>query len=165
MNTLRAAADLVLAAPSIFNTQPWSWVVHPDRLVLRADRQRHLPAVDPDGRLLTISCGVALHHGVTALAPAAVEVQLMPDTADTDVLATLRLRPDSPPDHTQSALRAAIKRRRTDRRTFARAYVSADTIGALIAACEQQHAHLHVVESHQKSRFALAAVRAGALSC
>ena len=35
MNTLRAAAELALAAPSIFNTQPWSWEVRPDRLLLR----------------------------------------------------------------------------------------------------------------------------------
>jgi nitroreductase len=163
MNTLRAAAELALAAPSIFNTQPWSWVVHPDHLLLRADRQRQLPAVDPDGRLLTISCGVALHHAATALAPSAVDVQLMPDPADTDLLASLRLRPDRPPDDSRLALRAAIKRRRTDRRTFARAPVGADTIAALIAACEQQRAHLHIVAWQQISQFALAAVQAGAL--
>jgi nitroreductase len=163
MNTLRAAAELALAAPSIFNSQPWSWVVYPDRLMLRADRQRQLPSVDPDGRLLAISCGAALHHAVAALTPAAADVQLGPDPADPDLLAWLRLRPDRPPDDSQLALRAAIKRRHTDRRAFARAPIGTEMIDALTAACERQGAQLYVVPRHQLSALALAAVRAGAL--
>jgi nitroreductase len=163
MTTLRAAAELALAAPSIFNTQPWSWVVHPDLLLLRADRQRQLTSVDPSGRLLSISCGVAAHHAVLALAPAAAEVSLLPDPADPDLLASIRLRPDMPPDSSQLPLRAAIKRRHTDRRTFTRAPVSSDTVAALTAACERQGAHLYIAPWHQIPTLAQAAVRAGAL--
>jgi hypothetical protein len=112
--------------------------------------------------VLAISCGVALHHAVTALTPAAVEVQLASDPADPDVLACMRLRPDRPPDDSQLTLRAAIKRRRTDRRTFARVPIGDDTIAALMTASERQGAHLYVVPWHQMSTLALAAVRAGA---
>ena len=47
-------------APSIHNTQPWSWQLHPFRLCLRADRSRQLQIADPDGHSLLISCGAAV---------------------------------------------------------------------------------------------------------
>ena len=52
---------------SIFNSQPWSWTVHDDRMELRADRERRLASVDPSGRLLTVSCGVALRNTMVAV--------------------------------------------------------------------------------------------------
>jgi nitroreductase len=56
----RTAAEDALAvavrAPSIHNTQPWSWRLTPDRLVLRADRSRQLEVADPDGHSLLVSC-------------------------------------------------------------------------------------------------------------
>jgi nitroreductase len=55
-------------APSVHNTQPWRWRVHPDRLDLLAARERQLAAIDPRSRLLVLSCGAALHHAVSALA-------------------------------------------------------------------------------------------------
>ena len=55
-------------APSILNTQPWQWRVHPDRLDLFANRSRQLAAGDHQGRQLMVSCGAALHHARIALA-------------------------------------------------------------------------------------------------
>ncbi|MFC7761617.1 hypothetical protein ACFQY4_28905 [Catellatospora bangladeshensis] len=48
---------------------------------------------DPDARLLTVSCGVALHHARVALAMAgyAVDVRRMPGPEDPDLLAELAL--------------------------------------------------------------------------
>ncbi len=44
------------------NTQPWRWRIADDRLDLYADQARRLDVIDPDDRLLTVSCGAALHH-------------------------------------------------------------------------------------------------------
>jgi nitroreductase len=159
---LREAAELALAAPSIFNTQPWQWVLHRDRLELRADRDRQLPTVDPDGRLLTISCGVALHHALISLTGTGIELACLPDVNDSDLLATLRLTGETRPGKADSALRKAVKLRRTDRRTFSGQPVAPQTVSDLIAACEAQGAHLHIVAWHQIAALALAAVRAGA---
>ncbi len=62
---LRFAAINAAQAPSIFNTQPWRWQIGPARLALHADRTRQLRIADPEGRLLAISCGAALHHART----------------------------------------------------------------------------------------------------
>jgi hypothetical protein len=60
MNELVRAARLALHAPSVFNTQPWLWLVGAGTLELYADRDRHLGLVDPDDRPITRSCGAAL---------------------------------------------------------------------------------------------------------
>jgi nitroreductase len=161
-NPLQDAAEVALAAPSIFNTQPWQWIVRPDRLELRADRERQLPVVDPDGRLLTISCGIALHHALISLPGTGIELICLPDAGDADLLATVRLTGDalSPPAHPE--LRKAIRQRHTDRRTYSGTPVGTDVISSLITACEAQGAHLHVVRWYQVATMALAAVRAGA---
>jgi hypothetical protein len=62
---------------------------------LYADRHRQLDVVDPDGRLLLISCGIALHHARTALAAAGwtATVDLLPDPSLPDLLARRTARP------------------------------------------------------------------------
>src|SRR4051794_15966274 len=64
---LTRAAMAAGAAPSVFNTQPWRWRIVADTVELRADRGRQLATLDPDGRMLTVSCGAALHHLRTVL--------------------------------------------------------------------------------------------------
>ncbi|WGX95107.1 Acg family FMN-binding oxidoreductase [Nocardioides sp. L-11A] len=54
--------SLACLAPSVHNTQPWLWRYDGGVLELRADLRRRLPAEDPRGRNLTLSCGAALHH-------------------------------------------------------------------------------------------------------
>src|SRR5436305_2280585 len=65
---LRRAAIDAGSAPSVHNTQPWRWRTRSAALELWADRGRQLRVSDPDGRMLTLSCGAALHHAVVALA-------------------------------------------------------------------------------------------------
>ncbi|MER6596672.1 nitroreductase, partial [Micromonospora purpureochromogenes] len=96
---LEAAARLSLYAPSVFNTQPWRWRVTRQALELRADPTRQLATTDPDGRLLTLSCGAALHHARVALAGEgwAVTVERLPDPADPGLLARVRATgPETP---------------------------------------------------------------------
>jgi nitroreductase len=157
------AARLALSAPSIFNTQPWRWVVHPASLELRADRTRQLHVVDPQGRLLTLSCGVALHHALISLPGTGTAVALLPDATDPDLLATLTLTGEPPPTPPPSPSRDAISRRRTDRRAFTPQPVAREVLATLDTACEEQGAHLYVLSWRQVPILALAAVRAGAL--
>jgi nitroreductase len=160
---LLEAARLALAAPSIFNTQPWLWAVGMDRMELRADRSRQLLAVDPGGRLLTISCGVALHHAAVALAGYEMEISLLPNARDRELLAVVHASGEAHIDRGQQQLREAIRKRRTDRRTFGQAPLAGEVLDRLVAACQRQGAHLHQVPWQHMATLALAAVSAGAL--
>jgi hypothetical protein len=105
-------------APSIQNTQPWSWrIVAADQVELYADRTRQLPAADPAGRELVISCGVALDHFVVAAGSFGLTatVEEFPDGDDPDLLARIRLGAGELTDAGVDQL-AALENRRTDRR-------------------------------------------------
>jgi hypothetical protein len=114
----RRLIELATHAPSVHNTQPWSWRVDGNDIELYADMSRRLVVEDPVGRNLVISCGAALHH-LQAAAEAlgwSTNVDRMPDGSDPTLLArTTLVRDDAPVDH--DAL-AAMSERRTDRRRF-----------------------------------------------
>src|SRR4051794_37791804 len=107
-------------APSVHNTQPWTWKVHREgRVELYADFSRQLVHADPQGRDLLISCGAALHHlqvAARALGWSA-RVRRTPDPADDGLIATVQMTPDRPPPDADQLL-DAIAKRRTDRRRF-----------------------------------------------
>lgn len=115
--TLRAAIALAARAPSVHNTQPWRWSIGAESVHLFADWARQVPATDPDGRDLLISCGAALHHFRVALAALgwATDVHRIPNPAEPHHLAAVEYRSHVPTDH-EVALAATISRRRTDRR-------------------------------------------------
>jgi len=119
IRTARLAQVLehALRAPSVHNTQPWRWRLGDDVIDLFADIGRQLPVTDPDGRDLTISCGVALHHLVVALGHAGHDayVKRMPDPQDNTHLATITIS-DAPPDPATARLFGAIARRHTELR-------------------------------------------------
>lgn len=108
-------------APSVHNTQPWRFEVQGQALELWADRSRQLTVLDPDGRLLHLSCGAALEHArVSARALGLdVEVALLPDPTRPDQLARLLLTAgrEASPDETELA--DAALRRSTHRSPFA----------------------------------------------
>jgi hypothetical protein len=49
-------------APSVHNTQPWSFTWDGVSLGVREDPARSLPVLDPSGRERIISCGAAVLH-------------------------------------------------------------------------------------------------------
>ena len=117
--TVRGAIALATRAPSLHNTQPWRWLIGNSSVHLMADWSRHLPATDPDGRDLLISCGAALHHLRVALAALgwAGEVHRIPNPADPARLAAIEPHPHVPSEE-DIGLAAAIPHRGTDRRRF-----------------------------------------------
>jgi nitroreductase len=159
---LEAAATASLRAPSVFNTQPWRWCIAGDTLELFADADRRLETVDADGRLLLISCGLALHHARTALAAAgwSVEVQRLPDEVRPDLLARIRLGAAVPPDPQAQRMAASITRRRTDRRAFGDQMVSDEMLTRLRRFVEHEGAYLHLVPQDQVSMLAVTTQRA-----
>lgn len=119
---LRRAAERATLAPSIHNTQPWEFVLAPDRLDLRTDAARRLPVIDPTGRQSAISCGAALFGARVALAADGLEVatELLPDAGDPDLLATITIIGHSAEAAQQAArLDAAADHRHSNRRQFA----------------------------------------------
>ncbi|MBP2471845.1 nitroreductase [Crossiella equi] len=145
--SLRTAVMLACRAPSLHNTQPWRWVAGESSLHLYADRDRALPVTDPDGRDLVLSCGAALHHMRVALAGLGwhAVVHRLPNPAEPDHLAALRVRPRLPtPDHL--GLAAAITRRRTDRRRMTSWPVPPQLLEYLREVAREQAVHLHPAE-------------------
>jgi hypothetical protein len=160
---LESAARASLRAPSVFNTQPWSWRITADVMELRADPDRRLEATDPEGRLLLISLGAALHHARTALAADgwAATVERLPDEDQPDLTARVRLSGRVPADSEARRLVAAIIRRRTDRRAFGERPVAEETITGLRRLVEAEGAFLHLVPHDQVPMLALSAELAG----
>ncbi|HEX7745206.1 MAG TPA: nitroreductase [Micromonosporaceae bacterium] len=158
------AARQALHAPSILNSQPWRWRVGPDRLELFADRGRQLAVIDPVGRLLVISCGAALHHARVALAAAGyqAEVSRLPDPAESDLLAVLRIAGRCQPDEAAVRFRDAIPRRRTDRRAYGDSPVPDAAVQRLREIVATHGAYLHVVRPDQMPMLAVATGEAGA---
>lgn len=163
--TLRVAAQVALAAPSIFNTQPWRWVVTDAALQLYADRTRQLLVADPDGRLLTISCGAALHYARIALAVSGwqPQVRLLPDPADPDLLAEVRIDGEHEPAMAERAAYAAIRQRRTDRRAFTAEPVPSPVVDDLVGAAEGEGVYLAILREAQVHDLASLAARAAQL--
>src|SRR5262245_38641148 len=88
---VQRAVTFGVRGPSIHNTQPWRWVYRRGVLELSADRSRQLPALDPDGRSMVLSCGAALELARLGFAAAGwrTEVDRLPDPDHRDLLARI----------------------------------------------------------------------------
>ena len=128
-------------APSSHNTQPWLFRVRATGVELLADRGRALSVNDPDNRELVISCGAALLNlRIAALAAGiACDTQLLPDSAEPDLLARITLTASSPsPD--AGGLAVEVSRRRTAREPLADTPLPSDAAAALADAAAQEGA-------------------------
>lgn len=137
---LRTAVTIAGLAPSVQNTQPWRWRIRPGSLDLLADRRRQLTVTDPDRRLLTVSCGAALHHAEVVLAAQGHGSLLLPvpDPRRPDHLARLCLAGPARVSAATMRLYQAIGLRSTDRRPGGRAPVD-DTALLLVTLAVQAH--------------------------
>lgn len=143
---VRAALELAVRAPSIHNSQPWRFRVGPMSIQLFADPARHLPATDPDGRDLLISCGAALHHLRVALAALGrlPVTERLPDPDRPEHLATIETVPRTP-SHMDLANAVSIPRRRTDRRGYGARPLTEDQVAELVRRAAAEGTHLRVV--------------------
>jgi nitroreductase len=142
------AVSFGVRAPSIHNTQPWRWVYRAGVLELHADRSRQLPALDPDGRSVLLSCGAALELARLGFAASGwrTEVDRLPDPDRPDLLARIRAVARVAVDGSVVARAEAAERRYTERRPFLVDAVPDDAIRSLLAAATDAGVYAHAVQ-------------------
>ncbi|WP_433063421.1 hypothetical protein [Dactylosporangium sp. CS-033363] len=143
--TLTRAALAALAAPSVLDPQPWRWRIEEGWADLLADP-------DPDGRLLTISCGAALHHATVALAAAGVGIEVVRLPGGPSRLARLRHTGEIPLDEHAQRLGRAIAVRGSDRRPIGRDPVPEEQLRLLRRAAAAAGAGLFPLAVHPGAR-------------
>ena len=149
-------------APSIRNTQPWWWCLDGDTANLYLERSRVRTVTDPDLRQAILSCGAALHHVRTTLAAEGwrVAVTRMPDAADQDHFAHLRVEQSAPPDPEAVRHVRTIPLRHTNRRPVTGAPVGSEDVRAITASVRAEGAWLHILYPDQALELSAAAGRA-----
>jgi hypothetical protein len=165
VDTIDQILETACRAPSVHNTQPWSWQVADSRVDLYADFSRQLVYADPQRRDLVISCGAALHHFQEAARAMgwSTRVRRTPDPSEPRFIASIQLSPGVTPPDAQETL-DAIARRRTDRRQLTSWPVPAERLGALARTGNRWGAqNLPVLEEEMKAQLERLTVRAGEL--
>ncbi|MFR9779794.1 Acg family FMN-binding oxidoreductase [Micromonospora sp. MS34] len=162
---LAEAAGMAGHAPSVHNTQPWRWTVLPEGLELRMAPDRPLSAMDPEGRLLTISCGAALHHARVALAAEGWTpvVERMPDPSQPDLLARLTGMQHTGANPEAMRLVQCMQVRHTDRRPVSDEAVPDAALAEIDRAATAEGVNLQMLDDTQKIQLASAAQQAAAV--
>ncbi|MEU4805151.1 nitroreductase family protein [Actinosynnema sp. NPDC023587] len=139
-------------APSVHNSQPWRFLLRPDRIELHADPDRALPATDPGGRELRVSCGAALLTLRLALRGRGIRplVSLLPGADALGALAVVRRGDARTASAEELALLAAVRTRRTNRGPFVDATVPDAHRASLVRAADAERCWLHVVDDHSE---------------
>jgi nitroreductase len=109
---------------------------------------------DPHGRAVHIACGAALFNLRLAVAVAGREpvVRLLPDPAQPQLLAVLRLAGPHRPTEADTDLLAAIAARHTNRRPFSNRRVPPGVLAELVAAASTEDATLHLPDHTETAR-------------
>lgn len=121
---LRAA----VAAPSMHNTQPWRFRFDGCVIEVHRDRDRELPAEDPDRRMLHVALGAAVFNlrvGAAHLAYG-TEVRSVIDRSRPDLVAEVELVPGGAETEQLYRLAPYLQVRRTNRYPYSGRQVPAD---------------------------------------
>jgi nitroreductase len=169
---LVAATTAAALAPSVHNTQPWRWRIDGAVADLYADTRRQLRIADPDGRLLTLSCGAVLNEACVALAAAGVAIDVVripdPDDGDhttiltgggSDHLARITVTGRVPVTEATLRLYKTAEIRRADRRPLLDEALSAAAITALRVTAATFGIGLHQLTRDQAIELASATSR------
>ena len=143
---LRRAAVRATLAPSVHNTQPWSFRLTKDnQLRIFVDRSRQLAVLDPTSRQMTISCGCALLNARVSLAGDGLHAAVARTAGGPgNLLATVTATAE-PPDRELAALDHVIELRQTNRRRFSDDDVPNELLVQLERAVEAEGAWLYTV--------------------
>jgi|UniRef100_A0AAU3I6T8 hypothetical protein len=148
--TVKALVEDAGAAPSMHNAQPWRFLFRRADSTFRlyADLERAMPHADPTTRGLHLGCAAALLNLRVAATHAgwAPVTELLPDPADTRLLAVVRLAGPAP-EASEFAeglapLYPAIHRRHTSRQPFTDEAIPQAIKDTLCAAALLEGGHL-----------------------
>ncbi|MEV5408824.1 hypothetical protein AB0K60_08300 [Thermopolyspora sp. NPDC052614] len=159
---VRTAVEAAVWAPSVHNTQPWSFSITGDEVGIHADVDRRLQFQDPAGREMLISVGAAVFNLTLALATLGYDplVHLLPDPDRPALLATVRLGGPVTPDEHTKMLHGQIERRRTHRGAFVDVMIPRNFADALSAEAQAEGVRLTPVRSESGKRVLAALTRA-----
>jgi hypothetical protein len=150
---LRFLLSWAVLAPSRHNTQPWLFEIDGVEVRVFADGSRTLPATDPDGRELLMSCGAAITNLTIAAAHFgfATSVEVVRGYRRDGLVARVCLeeRRSSTPEVEE--LFQAIPRRRTNRLPLDGREPPEGLIAQLVREARWEGAGLRPVEDHQRS--------------
>lgn len=136
-------------APSPHNTQPWRFVVEHDLIEVWLDRERVLGVADPHGREARLACGAAafnLQICLRANGLAAV-VRLVPDPAEPDLVAVIRLDGNEKATAVERKLAEAVFRRHTNRRPLLEKVVPPTVRAALKSAALSEGGQIEYLDA------------------
>lgn len=138
--------NYAVLAPSVLGTEPWSFRVADDSVLLRADLARKLPVTDPQGRELLISCGAALLNLRVAAASYEHElkVTVFPDERQSEIVAEASLGHGAP-SASDRQLGSAITKRRTSRGGFGKGPLPDGLTDRMMRAARQEGATLSIL--------------------
>ena len=138
-NELALIIECAGLAPSVHNTQPWTFQRSDRGLEVLADTSRQLGFLDPTSRQLQISCGAAIEFGYLAARSIghACTVELRPDPSRPELLARLELGADQPATELETELAGAIARRYTDRGPYSDRPVSPQLLIDVQSRCAE----------------------------
>jgi nitroreductase len=141
---LVGCVEAAVLAPSIHNSQPWQFLLLPDRVEVHSDPSRRLPAVDPQARAMHISLGAAVLNLRLAVEHSGwlTYTELLPNPHDRRHVATVRAVERRSPGRDDEELYEAIPQRRTNRSPFDDVQPPADALRALTAASAAEGAVL-----------------------
>jgi nitroreductase len=136
------------AAPSLHNSQPWSFDMDGGEVLVYADPGRQLTRADPSGRSLLISCGAALFNLRVAAEHLGFHprVRVLPSPAEPTLVANVSL--DSRHAHLGglAAYFPAIAARRTNRLPFHDRPLPQSALASLAEAARAENAMLRIYD-------------------
>ncbi len=149
---LRFLLGYAVLAPSRHNAQPWIFEIEGDEVRLYTDGTRALPAADPDGRQLVMSCGAALQNLRLAASHFgnATSIEVLPGHRRDGLLARVRLEERRASTPEAEELFQAIPRRRTNRLPLDGREPPEGLVAALVREARREGAWLRPVEEHQR---------------
>jgi hypothetical protein len=149
---LRFFLQWAVLAPSRHNTQPWIFEIEGDEVRVFADLSRALPAADPDGRQLIMSCGAAIVNLRLAAAHFghATSAEVIPGVHHDGLLVRVRLEERSASTPEVEEMFQAIPRRRTNRLPLDGREPPEGLVTALLREARREGAWLRPVEEGER---------------
>ncbi|MEU4330020.1 Acg family FMN-binding oxidoreductase [Nonomuraea dietziae] len=156
---IKAALEAATWAPSVHNSQPWTFVVTGEEIGVRADADRKPREGE---REALIGCGAALFNIRIVLRHSgwAPITRILPDPDRPNLLATVRLGEAVTPDESTRRLVDEIERRRTHRAGFTNLPIPDRLVETLVGQAAEEGGRLVPIADPRAARVLAALTQA-----